>query len=131
MAADQSTLERIDGIGPIVGEAVVEWFRQPEAKRLIKKLQQAGVTMTEAVSRGPRPLAGQTFVFTGELDGLTRPQASERVRRLGAETVSSVSRSTTYVVAGAAPGSKFDKAKKLGVRILDEQQFLTLLKEAA
>ncbi|MBI4596828.1 MAG: NAD-dependent DNA ligase LigA [Candidatus Omnitrophica bacterium] len=131
MVADKEALEQISGVGPIVAEAIVAWFRQPQAKRLISKLDAAGVTMTETVNTGPRPLAQQTFVLTGELSSLTRSQAAERVRKLGGAVSSSVSRQTTYVVTGASPGSKLTKAKALGVRILDEAQFLKLIGETS
>ena len=119
MRADRAELERIVGIGPVVAESVAQFFRQPQTKSLIKKLEAAGVKMTEAVRRGPQPLAKMTFVFTGELAHITRPQAAALVRQLGGKASSSVSALTTYVVAGAAPGSKHAKAKKLGVKIID------------
>ena len=76
---------------------------------------------------GPRPLANMTFVFTGELSGMSRPEAEALVRRLGGTASSSVSKRTTYVVAGNSPGSKFAHAKQLGVAIIDEDQFKNLL----
>ena len=126
MQADRAELEGLAGIGPVVAESVRQFFRQPQTKTLIKKLEAAGMTMTEAARRGPQPLAKMTFVFTGELARITRPQAEALVRRLGGKAASSVSRLTTYVVAGASPGSKHATAKKLGVTIIDEAKFMKL-----
>jgi DNA ligase (NAD+) len=127
MAADRASLEEIHEVGPVMAEAVVQFFRQPQSKALVKKLREVGVKLSEEVVAGPKPLANQTIVFTGELSDMTRPQAEALVRRLGGKASSSVSRLTTYVVAGDAPGSKAAKAKQLGVRILDEAQFKKLI----
>lgn len=130
MHADQATLGRIHGIGSVVAEAVVSFFRQPQARALIKRLEASGVNMKEAERPlGPQPFAGMTFVFTGELSGMTREEAEALVRRLGGATSSSVSRRTTYVVAGEAAGSKFDQAKALGVRIMNEAAFHRLTQQ--
>jgi DNA ligase (NAD+) len=83
--------------------------------------------MSEEIAHGPKPLANLIFVFTGELSGMTRPQAEALVRRLGGKASSSVSRLTTYVVAGTAPGSKAAKANQLGVQLIDEAQFKKLI----
>jgi len=90
---------------------------------------EAGVEMTQPgfVADGPRPLAGKTFVITGTLEALTREAARESVERLGGRVTSAVSRKTDYVVAGEAPGSKLDDARRLGVTVLDEPAFLALL----
>ena len=127
LAADHDTLQRIQEIGPVIAKTLVQWFHQPQTKALIKKLQAAGVTMTEETAKGPKPLSGMTFVLTGELAGLARSEAEALVRRLGGATSSSVSTRTTYVVAGADPGSKFTKAQQLGVQILNAAQFKKLL----
>ena len=115
-------------IGSVVAESVVAFFRQPQIRALIKKLDAAGVAMTEQRRTGPRPLEGKTFVFTGELSGLTRPQAEALVRALGGASASSVSRLTDYVVAGSAAGSKLQQARTLGVRVIDEAEFLKITK---
>jgi DNA ligase (NAD+) len=127
MQADAEALEAIPGVGPVVAEAVVQFFRQPATRALIKHLEAAGVTMTQEARRGPQPLARRTFVFTGELTGMSRAEAEALVRSLGAQAASSVSRKTSYVVVGEAPGSKADKAKQLGVKIIDETQFKKLI----
>ena len=127
LEADRDALEAIPGIGPVVAEALAQCFRQPTTRKLLKKLEAAGVKMTEASGTGPRPLANMTFVFTGELSGMSRPEAEALVRRLGGTASSSVSKRTTYVVAGNSPGSKFAHAKQLGVAIIDEDQFKNFL----
>ncbi len=127
MQADREALERVPGIGPVVAEAIVQFMGQPAVKTLIRKLEGLGVKMAEAARRGPRPLAGITFVFTGELSGMTRPQAEGLVRQLGGAASSSVSQRTSYVVTGTSPGSKAEKAKRLGVKILDEGEFKKLV----
>ena len=124
--ADAAALEQVHGIGAVVAESLVQFFHQPETRTLIKKLQTAGVIMTEAMRQGPRPLANTTFVFTGELSTMSRSQAEALVRQLGGEASSSVSRLTNYVVVGAASGSKLQTAKTLGVTIIDETAFLRL-----
>ncbi|PIQ84589.1 MAG: DNA ligase (NAD(+)) LigA [Candidatus Omnitrophica bacterium CG11_big_fil_rev_8_21_14_0_20_63_9] len=126
-AADRDALEQVPGVGPVVAESVAQFFHHPETCKLIDKLSAAGVRMTEARRRGPQPLAGQTFVFTGELETMSRAEAEGLVRQLGAKAGSSVSKLTSYVVVGEAPGSKFEKAKQLGVKILNETQFRKLL----
>jgi DNA ligase (NAD+) len=128
MGAGAERLAQVHGIGSVVAESVVAFFRQPQTKALIKKLEAAGVAMAEPRRSGPRPLEGKTFVFTGELSGFTRPQAEALVRALGGTAASSVSRLTDYVVAGSSPGSKLQKAKTLSLTILDEIAFLKLVK---
>ena len=125
--ADQSALEQLPGVGPVVAEAVVAFFRQPQTRTLAKKLEHAGVTTTQPRRVGPQPLAGTTIVFTGELSSLSRAQAEALVRRLGGTAASSVSARTSFVVAGSVPGSKLEKAKTLGVRVIDEEQFNKLV----
>jgi DNA ligase (NAD+) len=126
--AGQPGLEAVPGIGPVVSHAVAEFFRQPEARALISGLKGVGVSMTQPKSdAGPRPLAGATIVFTGELSGMSRADAELLVRRLGGRAASSVSQHTTYVVAGAAPGSKLAQAQKLGVNVIDETAFKKLV----
>lgn len=127
MKATREELEGVSGIGPVVAESVVQFFAQPHARALISQLEAAGVKMTEDRPRGPTPLAGMTFVFTGELSALSRVQAEALVKQLGGRASSSVSRETTYVVVGETPGSKFKKAKQLGVQTIDEAQFRKLV----
>lgn len=119
-------LEKIPGIGPKVAEAVSRFFSEKENRHLIEELRQAGVKVKGERVKGPQPLRGKTFVFTGGLETITRPEAEDLVRSLGGHPSSSVSKETDYVVAGTEPGSKFDKAKKLGVKIISEQEFKKL-----
>ena len=125
--AQPDALEQIPEIGPVLAESVTAFFHHPGTRALLEQLEAAGVKMTERVIAGPKPLAGQTFVFTGELSEITRAQAEALVRQLGGSASSSVSRLTTYVVAGTTPGSKFEKAKQLGVKIIDEAGFKKLV----
>jgi len=131
--ASVEQLAQIEGIGPVIAESIALFFRQKQTKALLAKLCKAGVMPAprKAVAQAKEePLSGKTFVLTGELSGYTRPQAEELVRSLGGRATSSVSRKTDYVVVGESPGSKYDKALKLGVTILDEDAFRKLIEEA-
>lgn len=116
----------IPGIGPTIGQSVVEFFKQPTTRTLLRKLRASGVRPQAATAAGGR-LAGKTFVFTGSLERLSRREAAERVTALGGTVSDGVGTQTTHLVAGEAPGSKLDRARKLGVPVLDERQFLRLL----
>ena len=115
-------------VGPKVAASIVEFFEEPANREVVKRLRAAGIdpqhARQEAVSSR---LAGQTFVFTGTLARRSREEAGELVGRHGGKVVSSVSKNTDYVVVGADPGSKYDKAKSLGVRVLNEDEFDALL----
>jgi DNA ligase (NAD+) len=126
-AATEEALAAVHGIGPRIAASVALFFHQQENRRLIAQLKQAGVQMEEGASAGPKLLLGKTFVLTGGLEGLTRDQAKEAIRRLGGRVSSSVSKRTDYVVVGTDPGSKADDARRLGVTILDETAFRRLL----
>jgi DNA ligase (NAD+) len=128
--ASDSDLRAAPGIGPAVAYEIATFFRQRATQRIIDACLARGLRLEHA--RQPRggPLGGQTVVFTGGLGSMTREEAEERARRLGARTASSVTRQTSLVVAGTDPGSKFDRARSLGVRILDEAQFLRLARAA-
>ncbi len=128
MQATEEQLVSIPGIGPETAHEVVEFFAREENRQVIEKLRQAGVKMSEERTEPKAtPLAGMTFVFTGELERFTREEAEAQVRSLGGRATSSVSKATTYVVVGANPGSKYQKALSLGVPILNEAQFLELI----
>ncbi len=116
----------VPGIGPTIAESVVEYFKRPATRKLLEKLRRAGVEPEPPRTAGGR-LAGKAFVFTGTLGQLTRHDAAERARALGAAIGDSVGKRTDYLVAGADPGSKLERARKLGVTILDERQFLELI----
>lgn len=119
--------QKIPGIGPKVAESVEHFFSQKDNRHLIERLKNAGVTIKSEKSKGPKPLRGLTFVFTGGLETMTRPEAEELVRSYGGHPSSSVSKETDYLVAGTEPGSKFDKAKKLGIKIISEEEFRKML----
>jgi DNA ligase (NAD+) len=125
-AASVDDLRAISGVGPTVAEEVHEYFQRPESRRLIERLLGAGIEIKQP-ERREGPLTGKTFVLTGTLSSLTRGQAEERIKALGGAIGSGVSRKTDYLVAGADPGSKLEKAQRLKVPILDEAAFLELL----
>ncbi len=130
-SATEEELNDIGGIGNIVSAAIVAWFRNKDNRALVKRLQAVLAIKNDAYrardsSSRALPLAGQTFVLTGTLLSLSREEAKEKLRVLGADVSSSVSKKTTAVIAGENPGSKFTDAQKLGVAILSEQAFLAL-----
>jgi len=126
--AGEEDLVLVEDIGPKVAESIRFFFAQPESRELVGRLRKVGLA-TEAVGNAgaPKPLAGQVFVITGTLSGLSRDEARELLEKLGAEVGSSVTLKTTGLVVGESPGSKLDKARELGVRILGEGDFLELV----
>lgn len=129
VAAEREELEAIDGIGPKLAESVREFFDAPENRRVVERLADHGVEMTGHGGGAPSgPLSGKTFVLTGTLASLTRPQATAEIEGRGGRVTSSVSGKTDYVVAGESPGSKLDRAADLGVEVLDEEGFLAILR---
>jgi DNA ligase (NAD+) len=127
-AAGQDELVQAEDVGPKVAESILFFFGQPENRELIRRLRQAGVDdRAAAEAAGPKPLAGQVFVITGTLPGLSRDEARERLEALGAEVGSAVTRKTTGLVVGDSPGSKLDKARELGVRTIGEKEFLEMV----
>jgi DNA ligase (NAD+) len=127
--ATEEKLLSIPSIGPKIAESVVAFFRQKENQRIIKKLRKAGVSLAKKealVEPRELPLAGQEFVVTGRLEAFTRQEAEARIKELGGAVGSSVTKKTTYLVIGAAPGSKLDKARSLGTKLLTEEEFLRL-----
>jgi len=120
----QEELEAVEGIGPHIATAVVEWFASPRNRQLVTKLRAAGVNMTAegeaAIPEQARPLAGLTFVITGTLLTLSRKEAKALIEEQGGKVTGSVSGRTSYLVVGEKPGSKLVKAQKLGVPVLDE-----------
>ncbi len=127
MDADEDHLREVPDVGPVVARNVTTFFRQPHNLEIIEGLQRAGVAWDENVASVEQRLAGMTYVLTGSLEGYTRTEAQARLKALGAKVTSSVSKRTTAVIAGAAPGSTLTKARVLGIRILDERDFHTLL----
>ncbi|MHB9107299.1 MAG: NAD-dependent DNA ligase LigA, partial [Armatimonadota bacterium] len=127
--APLETLLAIPGIGPQIANSVFIFFRQEQTRVLLEKLRAAGVRPQTVLPAGEGPFSGKTFVFTGTLS-VPREDAEAEVKALGGKAASSVSKSTDYVVIGEKAGSKADKARALDVRILAEEEFNDLLKEA-
>ncbi|HYM49189.1 MAG TPA: NAD-dependent DNA ligase LigA [Candidatus Limnocylindrales bacterium] len=125
-AASVEELTAVAGIGPIVAQAVHAYFQQPESIRLIDRLLDAGVRI-QAPERPSGRLSGKTFVLTGTLSSMSRAEAEERIRALGGVAGSSVSKKTDYLVVGADPGSKLERAERLKVPILNEEAFQKLV----
>jgi DNA ligase (NAD+) len=127
--ASVETLTSIPEIGPVMAEAVTNYFAQDSVKKIIGQLKKAGLNMSEPKKdKAESKITGKTFVITGTLGSLSRSEAEQKIIGLGGKTAGSVSKKTDYLVCGADPGSKFDKAKKLGVKILEENEFLDLVK---
>jgi DNA ligase (NAD+) len=120
-------LGRVSEIGPVIAGAITDFFSEKHVRELLLELEELGLNMAEPERSRGSGLEGKTFVFTGELKGLTRDEAQAKVRELGGKEVSGVSAKTSYVVAGENPGSKYAKAKKLGVTILSQEEFLKLI----
>jgi len=130
-----ATTERLQGtpeVGPVLADSVRSWLDEPRNRQLIDRLRAAGVNMEvpedqRAGAETPGPLTGRTYVITGTLAGMSREEATEALERLGARVSSSVSKKTSYVVAGTDAGSKLEKARQLGVETLDEDGFRKLI----
>jgi DNA ligase (NAD+) len=122
-------LQQAPDIGPKVGQSIYDWFRAARNTDLLARLEKAGVTVAAmpARSAASERLAGKTFVITGSLESMDRESAKENIRAQGGDASESISKKTSYLVAGAEPGSKYEKAQKLGVTIIDEKEFLKLL----
>lgn len=125
-SAQKEELTEIPELGPIVADSIVSFFKTPRNLSVISRLKQAGINIKCLTNPKTGPFSGMTFVFTGALETLTRPDAEELVTKLGGKTSSSVSGKTSYVVVGKDPGSKKGKAEKIGIKILNEKEFLEL-----
>ena len=130
-AAPAEALQNARDIGPVVAAAVREYFDEPHNQALVGRLRAAGLQLEGAApaAQASQPLAGATFVLTGTLAGMTRDEAAAAITARGGRVTGSVSRKTTYVVAGAEPGSKLEKARELGVTVLEEEAFSRLIME--
>jgi len=125
MDADEQTLEKIDQIGPTMAESIYEYFHDPKNQGV--QLLAAGVRPKQPKRRHTDKLAGKTIVVTGTLETLTRQQAEHAIKQAGGKTSSSVSKKTDFVLAGKEAGTKLDKALKLGVKVINEKQFLKMI----
>jgi len=120
-------LRLVHDVGEVMAKSIIDYFRDKRNLNLIDKLLAVGVRIKNQPSKNNQLLAGRSFVFTGGLSGMSRDQAKDRARALGADVSEFVSRQTDFVVAGVNPGSKYQKAKKLGVKIIDEKEFLNMI----
>jgi DNA ligase (NAD+) len=129
--ASRADLENIFEVGPVVAESIHQFFSQPENRTVIEKLRRSGVNLESKTGKktSSHPLRGLQFVLTGKLADLTRDEAAQLIEQHGGRVTTSVSKKTNYVVAGEEAGSKLDKAKELGVKVIDEEAFRGLLAE--
>ena len=127
MAADAETLTAIPDIGAITAQSLLDWFQNPQSLHLIETLRTAGVSFQSTEAPVGEALAGRTFVLTGTLEHLGRKEATERIEAQGGKVSGSVSKKTSYVVAGEAAGSKLQKAAELGIPVLTEEELLRML----
>ena len=130
-ALEHATLEKltaVNDVGEITARSILTWLESPQSRHLIARLRQAGVNMTAAEQGSDQRFAGMTFVLTGGLEQFTRDQAAAMIEDRGGKSAGSVSKKTTYVVAGEGAGSKLKKALDLGIPVLTEQEFLDLMK---
>ena len=124
----QEILVDIDDIGEIVAESIISFANDPDNRKMLEVLMEHGID-PKAGETGEQPLKGKIFVFTGSLEKITRDVAKDLVRNLGAKASESVSAKTDYVVSGESSGSKLEKAKELGVKVMNEEEFISFIKE--
>jgi len=125
-----TTLQQIPDIGPKVAQSIYDWFHEKRNIHLLEKLDKAGVALQSHQSSViGHKLTGLSFVMTGSLESMSRSVAKEKIRALGGDINESISKKTTYVIVGNEPGSKAEQASKLGVKTLNEKEFIKLLRE--
>ena len=127
--ASLDQLAEIEDVGEVIAQSLFQWFGEDRNRRLLERVGQAGLNLRSALYQpkaAPGPWAGKTFVLTGTLPTLKREEAAAKIEALGGKVSGSVSKKTDYVVAGDEAGSKLEKAQQLGIRILDEREFLAL-----
>ncbi len=127
MEADEAALTEVRDIGAITAESIVRWFANPQSRHMIERLREAGVNFTSKAVVVDQRFSGMTFVLTGALTLFTRDAATEKIESFGGKASGSVSKKTTYVVAGENAGSKLRKANELGIPVLTEEEFLKML----
>ena len=127
-AASIEELSEVPDVGPVVADSIARFFRQDETREVLRKLDEAGVRPRSEARAEAGALAGKTFVFTGALT-MPREEAEAIVRGLGGSATLSVSKNTDFVVVGEKPGSKYEKALQLGVKVISEEEFLTMVRE--
>lgn len=126
--ASLEDLKQIPDVGSVVATSIYEWFKAKYNLKLLEKLERSGVqVVNEKIGKNADKLQGKSFVLTGSMESMGRDEAKDRIRELGGDVSSSVSKNTSYVVIGSEPGSKLEKAKKLGVKIIEEKEFLKLI----
>ncbi|MBI1784985.1 hypothetical protein HYR69_07560 [Candidatus Sumerlaeota bacterium] len=129
-SAGKERLDQIEGIGEIMAESIADFFANPENRKLIRRLREAGLNMTRLAEEAPAakvegsPFSGLTCVFTGEMESMERSDAEKLVEKLGGKATGSVSKKTHLVIAGPGAGSKLKKAQELGIEVIDEKEFL-------
>jgi DNA ligase (NAD+) len=128
---DESELESIEGIGPNIAKAIVAWLEHPRNQEILNKLKAAGMWPTREIKKTRKnefqPLSSKTFVISGTLPGFTRTEAKEYIRSHGGKVTSSVSRNTSYLLVGEKAGSKLDKAREIGIEIIDEDTLRSMV----
>ena len=125
--ADTQELTQLRDIGAVTAESIVSWFSNPQSRHTIEKLRNAGVNFESTAESQDDRFAGMTFVLTGALSLFTREEATEKIELCGGKVSGSVSKKTTYVVAGENAGSKLKKAAELAIPVLSEEEFLQML----
>ena len=129
--ATEEELQEIKGIGPEVAESVRHFFSSKRNRRVLERLKEAGVNpVAEKRAKGPQPLAGEVVVFTGGLEGMSRPEAQRKAENAGAQIASGVGKKVTLVVAGPGAGTKLEEARKLGIQVIDQAAFLKRIGES-
>jgi DNA ligase (NAD+) len=131
MAASLEEINAVGGVGEVLAKSVFNFFQESHNREIVEKLRRAGARMADVRKNGngETPLSGKTFVLTGRMETLSRPQAEELLRQAGANVSGSVSKRTSFVVAGEEAGSKADRARELNVPIISEREMLEMLGE--
>ena len=133
LAASVNQLTETEDVGEVIADSIVQWYGDPRNRKLIEQLRRAAINFKSSLY-SPKatagPFAGKKFVLTGMLPSMTREEATARIEARGGKVSGSVSKKTDYVLAGAEAGSKLEKAQKLGVKIIDEKEFLKMIKRA-